>query len=72
MPLDRVPTTPKAIAYGTPGMAYEIIRLFEISDVRSKKIFVMSGHQDGIVAFGKNLEDAFDVLTRVTGVISLH
>src|SRR5262249_23291093 len=72
MPLDRVPTTPKAIAYGTPEMAYEIIRLFEISDVRSKKIFVMSGHQDGIVAFGKNLEDAFDVLTRVTGTISLH
>src|SRR5262249_24696402 len=40
MRLDRVPTTPKAIAYGTPEMAYEIIRLFEISDVRSKKIFV--------------------------------
>jgi ribulose-5-phosphate 4-epimerase/fuculose-1-phosphate aldolase len=62
--LDRAPTSSKAVAYGTPEMAYEIIRLFELSDVRSKKIFVMAGHQDGIVAFGKNLEDAFDVLMR--------
>ena len=62
--LDRVPTTSKAVAYGTPEMAYEIMRLFEQTDVRSKKNFVMAGHKDGIVAFGKNLEDAFDVLMR--------
>jgi len=45
-------------------MAHEIMRLFEVSDVRSKTIFVMAGHQDGVIAFGKNLEDAFDVLMR--------
>src|SRR5262245_23513775 len=65
--VDRVLATSKAVAYGTPEMAYEIVRLFEVSDVRSKKIFVMAGHQGGIVAFGKNLEDAFDVLTRMKG-----
>lgn len=71
--LDRVPTTSKTIAYGTPEMACEIMRLFKISDVRSKKIFVMAGHQDGVVAFGKNLEDAFDMLMHVRrGIISLH
>lgn len=63
--LDRAPTTSKAVAYGTPEMAYEIIRLFEEGEVRSKKVFVMAGHQAGIVAFGKNLEDAFDVLMAV-------
>ena len=62
--LDSVPTTSKAIAYGTPEMAYEIMRLFTVSDVRSKQIFVMAGHEAGIVTFGKNLEDAFDVLIR--------
>ena len=62
--LDRVPTTSKAIAYGTPEMAYEIIRLFKESDVRSKKIFVMAGHEAGVVTFGKNLGDTFDVLMR--------
>ena len=62
--LDRVPTTSKAVAYGTPEMAYEIIRLFEQTDVRSKKIFVMADHQNGILSVGKNFEDAFDVLMR--------
>jgi len=61
---DRVPTSSKCVTYGTPEMAHEIMRLFEVSDVRSKTIFVMAGHQDGVIAFGKNLEDAFDVLMR--------
>ncbi len=69
---DRVPTTSKAVAYGTPEMAYEIIRLFQISDVRNEKIFVMAGHQAGIVTFGKSLEEAFQVLMRVKRIIALH
>jgi ribulose-5-phosphate 4-epimerase/fuculose-1-phosphate aldolase len=35
-----------------------------VSDVRSREIFVMAGHEGGIVTFGKNLEDAFDVVMR--------
>ena len=62
--LDRVPTTSKSVAYGTPEMAYEIMRLFKGTDVRSRKIFAMAGHEGGIVTFGKNLENAFDVLMR--------
>jgi L-ribulose-5-phosphate 4-epimerase len=62
--LDRIPTTSDAIAYGTPEMAYEIMRLFKVRDLRSKQIFVMAGHESGIVVFGKNLEEAFDVLMR--------
>jgi hypothetical protein len=45
-------------------MAYEIMRLFKISDVQRREILVMAGHEGGIVAFGKNLEDAFEVLMR--------
>ena len=62
--LDRVPETSKSVAYGTPEMAYEIVRLFKVSDVRSRQIFAMAGHEGGIVTFGENLEDAFDVLMR--------
>jgi ribulose-5-phosphate 4-epimerase/fuculose-1-phosphate aldolase len=62
--LDRASTTSKSIAYGTPEMAYEIMRLFKVSDVRSRQIFAMAGHEAGIVAFGRNLEDAFDVVMR--------
>ena len=62
--LDRVPTTSKAIAYGTPEMAYEIMRLFKVTDARSRKIFVMAGHEGGIVSFGKNFAEAFNILMR--------
>ena len=62
--LDRGPTSSKAVAYGTPEMAYEIMRLFKATDVQSRKILVMAGHEGGIVTFGKNLEDAFGVLMR--------
>ena len=71
--LGRVPTTSKAVAYGTPEMAYEIMRLFEETDVRSRKILVMAGHEGGIVTLGQNFEEACDVVMRETkGIISLH
>jgi ribulose-5-phosphate 4-epimerase/fuculose-1-phosphate aldolase len=64
MLLDSAPTTSKAVAYGTPEMAYEIMRLFKGTNVRSRKILVMAGHEGGIMTFGKNLEEAFGVLMR--------
>jgi L-ribulose-5-phosphate 4-epimerase len=62
--LNHAPTSSKAVEYGTPEMAYEIMRLFKITDVQSRKILVMAGHEGGIVAFGKDLEEAFAVLMR--------
>src|SRR5438552_18054873 len=67
MLLDRGPTSSKAGPHGTPEMASEIIRLFAVSDVRSRQIFVMAGKDGGIVVIGRNLEGATGVLmlTRV-------
>ena len=62
--LGRALTTSETIAYGTPEMADEIMRLFTVSDVRSRQIFVMGGHEGGIVAFGKNFEDVFEIVMR--------
>jgi ribulose-5-phosphate 4-epimerase/fuculose-1-phosphate aldolase len=62
--LNQAPTSSKAVEYGTPEMAYEMTRLFKITDVQSRKILVMAGHERGIVAFGKDLEEAFAVLMR--------
>jgi L-ribulose-5-phosphate 4-epimerase len=62
--LNQAPTTSKAVDYGTPDMAYEVTRLFNVTDVQSRKILVMAGHEGGIVAFGKDLEEAFVVLMR--------
>ena len=62
--LNKVPTTNPNVAYGTPAMANEIIRLFNESDVLEKKIFVMAGHEEGVFTFGKDLEEAGKVLLR--------
>jgi L-ribulose-5-phosphate 4-epimerase len=62
--LNQAPTTSKAVAYGTPEMADEVKRLFNVTDVQSTKILVMAGHDGGILAFGKDPEEAFAVLMR--------
>jgi len=64
MLLDSAPTTSKSVAYGTPEIAYEIVRLFKDSDVRSRKAFAMAGHKAGVMTFGKDFRGAFDVLMR--------
>ena len=60
--LNQAPTSSKTVDYGTPELAYEIMRLFTASDVRTRKILVMAGHEAGIVTFGGNLEEAFSIL----------
>ena len=42
-----------------PGDAF-----FARTDVQSRKIIVMAGHEAGILTFGKDLEEAFAVLMR--------
>ncbi len=39
-----------------------LMRLFSVTDVRSKKTLAMAGHEGGVVTFGKDLEEAFTVL----------
>ena len=60
--IDKVPTTSTKIAYGTPEMANEIIRLFQETDVINQKIVVMAGHHEGIISFGKDLEEATEII----------
>jgi L-ribulose-5-phosphate 4-epimerase len=60
----KLSATLQTVEYGTPEMAYEVMRLFNLTDVQSRKIFVMAGHEGGIIAFGRDLEEAFAVLLR--------
>lgn len=60
--LYRVPTTQENIAYGTPEMAEEIIRLCREDTLQDQQILVMSGHEEGIITFGINLEMAGNLL----------
>ena len=56
--LNRIPTTDPSAAYGTPGMAREIRRLFEETDFPIGKVMVMGGHEEGILSYGATLKEA--------------
>ncbi|MEO1517667.1 MAG: class II aldolase/adducin family protein [Bacteroidota bacterium] len=57
--LGRLPTTRPEASYGTPEMAYEIVRLLRSSSLAVReKCFVMGGHREGLIAFGSSLEEA--------------
>ncbi len=54
----KIPITLEDVEYGTPEMAEEVKRLFKETDVINKKIFAMGGHKDGIISFGKTIEES--------------
>jgi len=51
--------------YGTAQMVTEIAALYKKSDPFSNNAFVMKGHEDGIISFGRNIEEAELTLYRV-------
>jgi L-ribulose-5-phosphate 4-epimerase len=62
--LDKVPTTSSDVEYGTPEMALEIKRLSKTTNLIEQKILVMTGHEEGVISFGKDLEEAGELIMR--------
>lgn len=60
--LYQIPTTRKQVKYGTPAMATEMFRLFAEENLSQHKILVMAGHEDGFLSFGKDLNEAGEIL----------
>lgn len=56
--LNKYPSTPEKIEYGTPQMAIEVGILANKIKDNELKIIVMGGHKEGIISFGNNIEDA--------------
>lgn len=56
--LDQYPTTPADIEYGTPEMAFAVQSLAKEAQLLEDKIIIMGGHREGIITFGRNLEEA--------------
>ncbi|MEM9385207.1 MAG: class II aldolase/adducin family protein [Pseudomonadota bacterium] len=61
---DDWPTTGTDVAYGTPAMATELARLYRETRFAKDRIAVMGGHEDGIIAWGRTLDEAGEVLLR--------
>lgn len=62
--LNKLPTTSKNATYGTPELAIEIKRLYNETDFKNEKIAVFAGHKEGIIVFGKNLEEAYNIILK--------
>jgi ribulose-5-phosphate 4-epimerase/fuculose-1-phosphate aldolase len=60
--LQKTPTTREEIPYGTIEMANEINRLIHEEQLLDHKILAMAGHRDGVISFGKDLDEAMNVL----------
>ena len=56
--LGVLPTTSADVAYGTPRMAREFVRLYAETEFRHNGLAVMAGHDDGILGIGGSLGEA--------------
>ena len=65
----KVPTTNPAMDYGTSGLANDILRLFNESDVIEKRIIIMSGDRAGILSFGNDIDEAVNIIMHYKGKV---
>ena len=63
--LNNYPTTSGEIEYGTPEMALAVQSLAAELRMKDEKIIIMGGHQEGILAFGQNLEEATTQIIKI-------
>jgi L-ribulose-5-phosphate 4-epimerase len=69
--LFKLPTTSMEVEYGTPEMAYEIKRIYNETALPEKKVLVMGGHVEGLIAFGKNIKECYSNLIDIIGKVSV-
>jgi hypothetical protein len=68
--IDKLPTTSRKAEYGTPEMAREIMRLLRKKETCRLGIIVMGGHAEGLIAFGRNPDEAGGRLLMHVGLLS--
>lgn len=59
-----LPVTDADAPYGTPAMAAAVRRLYECGGFTVPGLFVMGGHEDGVIAVGERAEEAGGALIR--------
>ena len=62
--INRLPTSDKNAQYGTPEMAASILSILKTTNT-TNGLFVMGGHEDGLIAFGENIDLAYGELSNL-------
>lgn len=65
--IDHAPTTARDVLYGTPTMVEATVALLREPSIAAGGVFVMGGHQDGLVVFGDSLDEAGQRLLALAG-----
>lgn len=60
-----VPTSAKEAQYGTPEIARDIEQLLAVKKARAEGLVAMGGHEEGIIFFGKSIEEIKGTMRRV-------
>lgn len=60
--LGRIPTTRREVPYGTPEMADEVARLAGSEGAGGSQVLAMAGHEEGLIAWGRDLAAAVEAL----------
>jgi len=69
----HLPYTDADVDYGSVEMAEAVAHLFAIGRLKTLPLFSMLGHEDGIIAFGKNISSAAIVLiTQLARAITIE
>ena len=63
----HIPQTRPEVPYGTPAMAREVGRLHRERALSDKCVFAMMGHEDGVIVFGRNCDEAGRTLLSYVG-----
>lgn len=63
--INTVPTTSSQVEYGTPDMALEINSLLKSTSLKEDRILVMANHKDGLITFGKDLDEAVNKVLKL-------
>lgn len=64
--LNELPTTDSDAEPGTVAMAEAIGRLFAESELPQTNVLVMGGHREGLISFGRDLDEAGTAILSVT------
>jgi ribulose-5-phosphate 4-epimerase/fuculose-1-phosphate aldolase len=64
MLLNNYPSTPKEAEYGTPEIAHAIKNCVENTG-KAKGTIVLSGHDEGVIAYGPSVHAAMELILKL-------
>lgn len=69
----KLPHTSADVPYGTVEMAAAVEQLFKSGSLADTSLFTMLGHEDGVIAFGKTMQEAaWELLNYLSRAISIE